>query len=243
MQPLTTELECILGNVITLADLGGAAASATETLPLVEMKKTKPYMKQLPLAVVLPGALCIAFLFLGATCISASPKCICVGKLSNCLSGLLLTASLAFYTLFMAVGAAVDMDVFQSVISQITGTCDTTKAVLLQADADVSAQLANAETMVDSIAGMEMDDLRAAYDNAHEAIGVFSTTCDCMDKAFDEMGGLFSPAVICIIAIAMAFFSSSGLCCAVSCCGKAKPTRDAANKGKGLGRDIEMARP
>lgn len=220
VQAVSDRLLCILDNTIRLSGLGGAAASATATMPLSEMRKAREYNEYLPLAVVLPGCLCIGGLLLSAGCFALSPKTHCLAKLMHFLNFLILTTALVFYSLFAALGAVIDFDVAQQALRQITGTCDTTIPLLQQTDVDVHAQLEMVRSFpAGTVSDASLADLTASYDNAHASITIFTGTCGCLDELFQTCSRLYSPSIVCFFAVLMCFYASGGMCCAARCCG------------------------
>lgn len=236
MSALTTTVD---GLIQTLLDLTSSTVSAikdlTASLPtsiISTIEQQRAQIQLLPIAVMVPGALCIIFLLLACLCpLSKGHKgSYCWSKCFIMLANVFLLVSFIFYIIFVAIAAVIQFGPPQikDQLRQITGLCDTVPPAMQQLVADNKAGL---DLLV--AAGQpesSLANLRTVLDDVESLTTSIAKGCTHLNQLFVDVFNLFLPGLMCIVAIVFAMFVNNTLCCAEGCC-KAPPKDGLASPG------------
>ena len=226
MAGLTNVLIGLIELIVEIAtDSSPALAEFTSAIPsdLVGLlNDNKSNFSLFPIAVMLPGALAIIFLFFGSVFPVAPGK---KGKFlgTKCcifLADIVLLLCLIFYSIFAGIAVIIKFapPQVQSIINQVTGVCETVPPMINQLIADNGASLAKL-----SDAGQDVAELQSKLDEVDALAGYLTEGCTLITGMIDEAIGLFLPGVMCICAIVFAIYVNNTLCCAAGCCCGSKP--------------------
>ena len=229
MNSLTQNVIGLLDTVVELSQSTVSAVSAlSKQLPTTiidAISAQKSALSLLPVAVIVPGLFCVIFMTMAALMgwSKSRPGTYCCTKCMIMLGNLFLLLSIIFYCIFAGIAVVLlyAPEPIPSLISQVTGLCDTVPAQINQLLADNMAVLDQLKLMGQAAA--DLATLESQLNDVQGISDVITKGCGHMNGLFDDAFSLFAPSVTCVVAILFSIYVNNTLCCAAGCC-KAKPT-------------------